>query len=580
VDQLVLDGFGFAPGHPRYVGDLPNDDQLYTPRESLLGPKPALWADAANPRFPLAGDGSGGGVYYPLGMEVLPETFLGPLDAPSSSFERDGLAQFDDALFLDRELRATGVDALQAAADHIRSQSPVPRRLTGIHALLDLDEVTVVAVPDLGHRRWSPSDEEDAPQAPPSLESAPEQPTEWTGCARHDLAVPHLEFEGREPRGSFGLTWTAVDEPGVRYVLHEGTDPASWDRAETIYTGPKLSIRLYGRTEGAHFYRVRAEAGANVSPWSNGVAVAGPPGLRYELEPELEYEPDVLLAVQRALLRLCAARGDMLAVLSVPDHYRGDAAIAHARRLRSTVDPLPSGPPSALHTADPTLDRVLPIDAGEQRALGFGALYHPWLVLSLPERGEEFRRAAPDGTAAGVLARRAAVRGAWIAPANDPFADVIALVHREPLGNLGALQEAQVNEVRQEPGGFMCLCEDTLVRNEDVRPINVRRLLSLVRRLVLLEGTQDVFEPNDPTFRRGVERRFNETMRLLYMLGAFAGRTPEQAYRVGVGSPPNTPQTIDQGRLIVELKLAPSRPLAFLLVRLLSGERGFELETP
>ena len=48
-----------------------------------------------------------------------------------------------------------------------------------------------------------------------------------------------------------------------------------------------------------------------------------------------------------------------------------------------------------------------------------------------------------------------------------------------------------------------------------------------------------------------------------------------------MASPPNTPQSIDQGRLIVELKLAASRPLTFLLVRLVhAAERGFALETP
>jgi phage tail sheath protein FI len=102
-----------------------------------------------------------------------------------------------------------------------------------------------------------------------------------------------------------------------------------------------------------------------------------------------------------------------------------------------------------------------------------------------------------------------------------------------------------------------------------------------VRRLALREGVQYVVEPNDPVFRRDIERGFGEVMQLLYMLGAFTGRTPEQAYRVNVGDPPNTARSIDQGRLIVELKLAPSRPLAFLLVRLVhAGERGLQIEAP
>ena len=40
----------------------------------------------------------------------------------------------------------------------------------------------------------------------------------------------------------------------------------------------------------------------------------------------------------------------------------------------------------------------------------------------------------------------------------------------------------------------------------DVRPINVRRLLALLRRAALLHGTRYVFEPNDDSLRRRIQR--------------------------------------------------------------------------
>jgi hypothetical protein len=565
-DRFVLTGLGLVPGHPRYVGDLPTDEELFTPRDPLLGPDPPLWTEAATPRFPLAGalsSGTAGPVYYPLAVDVLPQVELGPLHLPGTALERDGLEVFSASLFLDHDLRGVGPAALVDEAGSIRWQRPVPRRLTGIHALLELEEATLVAAPDALQRGWSRLQEQ-SPPAPPSIESPPsppEPPEEFVACELRDLEhAPELTLVPRDQGGSFGLDWTSVDEPGVRYVLQEGTDPLTWRGARTIHAGPEQSLRLYGRTSGTHFYRVRAEAGPNVSAWSNGVAVGPPAGPGYAVTGQQDYRPDALLAVQRALLRLCDARGDALAVLSVPEHYNGDAAIAHVEQLRWEADAL---------------------GFLEDRTLGFGALYHPWLVLSVPERGEALCSVGPDGCAAGVIARRAASRGAWVAPANEPFADVVGLARPEPREALGALQDAQVNELREEPGGFMCLCEDTLSRDADVRPINVRRLLALVRRLVLRDGAEYVFEPNDPVFRRDIERGFGDVMQTLYMLGAFAGRSPEQAYRVGVGDPPNTPMSIDRGRLIVELKLAPSRPLAFLLVRLIhAGERGLRVETP
>ena len=179
----------------------------------------------------------------------------------------------------------------------------------------------------------------------------------------------------------------------------------------------------------------------------------------------------------------------------------------------------------------------------------------------------------------GMIARRAVARGAWVAPANERLAEVVALRRPEPEVLLGPLQAAQVNALRQTPGGFLCLAEDTLTTEPQVRPVNVRRLLSLVRRLATLEGTQYVFEPNDPTLRRAVERGFTEVLAFLYRLGAFAGRTAQEAFQVAVGDPPNAAQGTDRGQLVVELKFAPAQPLEFLLVRLLqAGDQGLTLE--
>ena len=61
---------------------------------------------------------------------------------------------------------------------------------------------------------------------------------------------------------------------------------------------------------------------------------------------------------------------------------------------------------------------------------------------------------------------------------------------------------------------------------------------------------------------------------------ASGGATASEAFRVDVGDPPNARQSIDAGRLIVELKVAPSLPLRFLTVRLVEhADRGLRLES-
>jgi phage tail sheath protein FI len=127
--------------------------------------------------------------------------------------------------------------------------------------------------------------------------------------------------------------------------------------------------------------------------------------------------------------------------------------------------------------------------------------------------------------------------------------------------------------LRQEPRGFLTLSADTLSLDADLRPINVRRLLTLLRRLALRVGPSYVFEPNDDAFRRMIQRGFEEVLDQLYLRGAFAGATASAAYRVDA-SALNTPRNVEQGQFIVELRVAPSLPMTFLTVRLVhSGER-------
>ena len=107
--------------------------------------------------------------------------------------------------------------------------------------------------------------------------------------------------------------------------------------------------------------------------------------------------------------------------------------------------------------------------------MSYGACYHPWPIER--EAAGNFRRVPPDGAACGVLARRALSRGAWVAPANELLSGVVALTPPIDRRRWLDLQEARVNLFRHEPAGFLALDADTLIDDEDLRPINVRRLL-------------------------------------------------------------------------------------------------------
>jgi hypothetical protein len=558
--STVLGGIGFLPAHPRFLGLLPTDASLYADASTPPAPG-SLAADAARPRLALAGPAEPPPLYLPLGATILESPALPALRPPELARRRDGLERLDASLFLDPGLASVAADVLLEQAHWLAYRQPEPRSLSGVHSLLPIDEVTIVAVPEATQRSWYL-----APGAPIAWPGAPTPPAEpdWASfldCATHVPATPALTQTGDEETGAFTLVWGATDVADATYELQESTDPSDEAATDTLYEGPQTELAVYGRPRGSTlYYRVRALAGGLASGWSSWVVVRRTQTPRWLLDGADAYDAtETLLPVQLALLRMCAARGDLFAALALPEHYRERAAISHVLALKGQGGSSPGA-------------RTDPI-------FSYGALYHPWLYASEPADPARVGRVPPDGAAAGVIAGRATRRGAWVAPANEPLRDVVQL--DPPLGAdwLQALQDAQVNVVRHDPAGFLCLAADTLSDDPDLRPIGVRRLLQVLRRAAALHGAVYAFEPNSDAFRRTVQRAFEQLLARMFELGAFAGATASDAYRVDAESA-NTPESIDAGRLIVELKVAPSRPLVFLTVRLVrTGEGSLLVET-
>lgn len=593
----TLRDLGLAPGHPRYWNALAPDDAFFLREVAELEAKrlelgfeleqrgPSV---AGRPlRFPLAGAEDTDAVFIPLGLTGGFDALLPPVQQPRSPLERDGLQTFDLRLFLDPNMIEPRVDQLMKQADFLRYLAPVPRPLKGIHAILGfrespvIEEPTIIAVPDAVHPAWHPA----KPLEPAEIEALPpiERPEWWPAlscerkqplprisepdtsqfldCDLRKIDPPTLEVPIKdEVTGTFTLRWWARE--GDCFVLEEASAPDFAD-AHRIYAGSERERTLYSRSPGDYFYRVRVLVGRNTSDWSQILPVRVGANLGWEVSAAEPYRDDTLVAVHRALLRLCAGRGDLLAVLSLPAHYRERDAIAHAARLGTFAE-------TETHPTD-----VRPLARSEARALSYGALYHPWLIGRQPDGTLD--RMPPEGAVCGVFATRAARRGAWVAPANEPLRGILALTPSLQRERWQALSEAQVNIVRQEPRGFFALSEDTLTNMDidpDLRPINVRRLLILLRRLALRRSAQYVFEPLSDAFRRQVQRGFEQTLFELFQRGAFAGKTPGTSYQVVTGPPVNTAQSLDQGRFFAEMRVAPSLPMVFLTVRLVhTGDR-------
>ena len=587
-----LTQMGFAPPHPRFLGYLPTDTALYGPTDPD-DPGQALAQLAAEPRFPLAALGPAD-IYLPIGLPLLPERerFAGPDPTTDRAEVRNGLAAFDaEALFLDPDLASLTAEALPSAIFQKRDVQGRP--LKGIHAIWPLEEVTLLAVPDAVHPpweeadpphvelllapelyldgespRWSEVDYADDYQLEESTETdacqttrfyrvralRKGQPGPWSNtvrllppetflnCADDYLEPPWLGEVTLTESATYDLTWTAA-AGALRYTLQESASADFSDPAD-IYQGALTAASVLTTGERPAYFRVRAEDGARVSPWSNTVLLFDHRALpRWRLTPPALAES--LLPIHRAILRLARARADLLAILTLPEQDREREAVAYTRLLTGALQ------------------------AEDDRALSYGALYHPWLHASGGEASH--RLIPPDGSILGQIASRAIDRGAWIAPANTPLTAVLALAPTLGPQARELFINEQINQIRREPRGFLTLSAETLSPDPDLQPIGVRRLLILLRRLALREGQNLVFQPNDHLFRSRVQRQFEGLLTDMFSRGAFAGATPDESFQVVTGPAVNTPQSIDQGRFIVELRVAPSQPLVFLRVRLVQA---------
>jgi hypothetical protein len=625
---------GLCPTHPRFWGLLPTDAVLFAPVDRP-GPSPyaALSDDVDHPRFPLAGFPAAM-LSIPLGIDALPRPdFFQSASLPGgTALDRDGLAS-DQAidLFIDSRLADSNVSTLLQDAFYWQYQAPQPSRLRGIHAILSVDEPSLLAVPDAVHRGWRPS----APQggtlkAPKVAISTPNDAGQYTvswsavsgaagyqlqessdsqfaaGATSRDMGsalsltltstaqCPSVFFYRVGAYGTAGLgAWSATQqvllgsgdfficaEPtlqapelclhkeGSRIVLEWTPGPGTADAftlqiasdprfqtARLLYQGTQTTVEYWNSPGPACWFRVAATRGSQSSPWSNTAATTPEAVSPWEVIPTSESTAALLTTLHVAMLRIAAARGDMVTVLSLPSHYHKTDAIDYVNQLTQQA-------------------------RDTDRMLSYGAVYHPWLIARDPvgPPPQSLLEVPPDGAVCGLIAARSLAVGAWIAPANLSLSNVVDLDPAlEPDAPL-AFASAAINLVALQPDGFLITGQFTLMDDPDLQSLNVRRLLILLRRLALREGNRYVFENVGPALQRQVTRQFEQWMQLLLMRGAFAGLSAEDSYRVSTGSSVNPATSLDEGRFVIELQVAPSQPMRFLTVRLVQSGGEISLQ--
>jgi len=204
---------------------------------------------------------------------------------------------------------------------------------------------------------------------------------------------------------------------------------------------------------------------------------------------------------------------------------------------------------------------------------GFGtawaAAYHPWVRVSRPDDARTpLVDVNPSAFAAGIVARQELAFGVPHGPANALLVGGVSLTDALSPERHDELHQSSINALLVERDGIRLTAARTLSRDPQWRQLSVRRLITMVRRTLLRQMQWTVFEPNDARLRDEVQRLLQGYLRQLFRANAFRGRSPSESYFVRCDESLNTPQVIDEGRLVCHVGVAPAEPLEFILLRL------------
>lgn len=271
----------------------------------------------------------------------------------------------------------------------------------------------------------------------------------------------------------------------------------------------------------------------------------------FELPPQ--FSEAEIITVQRAMIEHCERQKDRVAILEAPLRRNSSESL--------------------------TLAEVLDWRSQFESERGFGAFYYPWIKMIDPLRlnGNPVRTVPPCGHVAGLYARSDFTIGVHKAPANAELfwaEDITVEINDE---RQAILNPEGINCLRAFPGrGIRVYGGRTVSSNPDWRYVNVRRLMLMIEEAVD-EATQwSVFEPHDFNLRQTLVLSVSSFLESLWRQGALVGATAQEAFFVKCDETNNPPEVVDQGRLVADIGVAPTKPAEFVVFRV--GRTLEELE--
>jgi phage tail sheath protein FI len=282
---------------------------------------------------------------------------------------------------------------------------------------------------------------------------------------------------------------------------------------------------------------------------------------------------------------------DEVAIVAAPGYCDAMAytdVLTHCEKMADRVGIL--DPPEVVDKIEDLIEQAVAVKEGAKPSSAKGppksdkgacALYYPRFMVRDPLGDSTEPVVVPlSGHIAGMWALNDATRGVHKAPANMKIRSALNVTRRVTRAEQEVLNPAGVNVIRFFPteGIRVWGARTVAPASSEWRYLNVRRLFNMIEESIAQGTRWVVFEPNDEPLWRDIKRDVNNFLRGIWRDGALMGRTPEQAFFVKCDAETNPPDSIDQGRVIIEIGIAPVKPAEFIIFRIGQHSGGVEIE--
>ncbi|MEU1512860.1 phage tail sheath subtilisin-like domain-containing protein [Streptomyces sp. NPDC005811] len=396
-----------------------------------------------------------------------------------------------------------------------------------------------------------------------------------TATAPGNLSVEVADAEGEGPAERFKLIVKDGDQPVETFDVSAKKGNRAYvvtqvkERSRFIAVAEAAPAAQLARPDNQTVALPSASAAAPAVPASDDTVTVGPAqylgdsadrtgfgGLEAVDEISMVAVPDLMAAYQRGAIDLEQVKAVQLGL------------IAHCELMGDRVAII--DPPPSLNARQ--------IRVWRQETAGYdskyAALYYPWIKSFDPASGQS-RLIPPSGHVAGVWARNDSERGVHKAPANEVVRGAVDLEIQITRGEQDLLNPIGVNCIRAFPGrGIRIWGARTLSSDPAWRYLNVRRYFNYLEESILIGTQWVVFEPNDHALWARIRRNVSAFLVNEWRSGALFGAKPEDAYYVKCDEETNPPESVDVGRVVCEIGIAPVKPAEFVIFRLAQFSSG------